>query len=62
MSSSLDMKGGVCKLKESVDKDDVETDFSRKGEAKITYTCTCSCTYTCTHHHGNRRTSKGMFN
>ena len=54
MSSSLDMKGGVGKLKESVDKDDVETDFSRKGEAKITYTCTCSCTYTCTHHHGNR--------
>ena len=43
--SSLDMKGGVGKLKESVDKDDVETDFSRKGEAKITYlnpkVCAC---------------------
>ena len=43
--SSLDMKGGVGKLKESVDKDDVEIDFSRKGEAKITYlnpkVCTC---------------------
>ena len=45
MSSSLDMEGGVSKLKESVDEDDAETDFSRKGEAKITYlnpkVCTC---------------------
>ena len=44
MSSSIDMKGGVGKLKESADKDDVETDFSRKGEAKITYLNPKVCT------------------
>ena len=43
MSSSL----GVGKLKESSDEDDVETDFSRKGEAKIHVTYlnpkVCAC-------------------